>query len=169
MGCGAPSVMLVPLIWISSGDSGPSAMAIIISSRFGSADPGENLSPGCKAATTMPRQQAGQSTATARDPSGRVRLTVPSRSHPKVLEVDCSTMIVSSPSSSSSKVRLSSLPLTEQLRSTGPVQATFSSASATPGPAARSLVSVAAVGWRVAGTHRRFCVRLGPAVRRRFV
>ena len=130
MGCGAPSVMFVPLIWISSGDSGPSAMAIIISSRFGSA---ENLSPGCKAATTMPRQQAGQSTA--RDPSRRVRLTVPSRSHPKVLEVDCNTMIVSSPSSSSSKVRLSSLPFTEQLRSTGPVQATFSSASATPGPA----------------------------------
>ena len=162
MGCGAPSVMFVPLIWISSGDSGPSAMAIIISSRFGSADPGENLSPGCKATTThapsaswpddkqwrvgLPGLQPGQEAAADSDIEKfkrRVRLTVPSRSHPKVLEVDCSTMIVSSPSSSSSKVRLSSLPFTEQLRSTGPVQATFSSASATPGPAARSLVSVA--------------------------
>ena len=167
MGCGAPSVMLVPLIWISSGDSGPSAMAIIISSRFGSADPGGNMSPGCKATTTLvscffaaqscSRQRsepACQAYSAVEIPSESVggRLQHHDRVVAQQLVVEGQAELVAV-HGTAAQHRARPGDFLVRVCPTGP----------------RSLVSVAAVGWRVAGTHRRFCVRLGPAVRRRSV
>ena len=168
MGCGAPSVMLVPLIWISSGDSGPSAMAIIISSRFGSADPGENLSPGCKATTTHAPSASWPVDSERSEPACQAysAVEIPSESvggrlqhHDRVvaqqLIVEGQAELVAV-HGTAAQHRARPGDFLVRVCHTGPRGAL----------SGECCCDVFGAGW---GTHRRFCVRLGPAVRRRFV